>query len=242
MQRAYTLQIGVDGPNLTLPAGPKQIAGVTVDNPSGSWLRISPVEDYVPPYTMGWARTLSPASLSVNVRWTDSPSGTPSSQIGYPAIVTVYDTPIPYSDGAASGAQEIQQPRIGNIQQFLAYRTITEDFADIAINFPAPSVIQRVALLRSRIVPGEVSTDNNGDADGVRDLRARAWIVTRNAGGVDLFPPAVITPEAPDSGWLPPTSAVLAVGEVPLVSAVVSQGGGAANVVIFFEYYLVTEV
>lgn len=51
------------------------VRGIVVDNPSGSWLRLSTTGEYIAPYTIGWARPLPQAATSVSLTAGDGPSG-----------------------------------------------------------------------------------------------------------------------------------------------------------------------
>lgn len=79
------------------------IAGVAVDNPSGSWLSI-PNVGLIPPYTMGWTKPISPAAISIDVLFVDSPSGSVSALVGNDPLVTIYDHAVPDFAGTPSGA------------------------------------------------------------------------------------------------------------------------------------------
>jgi hypothetical protein len=83
--RAYRLVIGE---NLESAEPGFAIRGITVDNRSGSWLWISELEQYVPPYTLGWRRGLRWVARTINVRFVTAPRGTiPSTEVGEPVYV-----------------------------------------------------------------------------------------------------------------------------------------------------------
>jgi len=115
VQREYTFPVAAVGTQhlgLTLPAN-RQIRGVSIDNPSGSWLLVTTTGDTVPPYTLGWSRFLNPPALTVGIRFINSPTGTLSNPIldGGPIVVTLDTNPQPNSTGYASGAAA-QNPNI----------------------------------------------------------------------------------------------------------------------------------
>lgn len=114
MERRYTLALGTDGNDLSLPVG--QIAGIAIDNPSGSWLRITGVEEFVPPYTLGWGIPVSPTQLTVDVLFVDSPSGAPSDLIGSPVTVVVSNYPVPRNAGTLSGDPHTGRPGQATVQ------------------------------------------------------------------------------------------------------------------------------
>jgi hypothetical protein len=100
--QTYRMTLGVD---LVSASGLAwEVAGINIDNPSGSWLLVKGIEQYVPPYTNGWQYPLIPQQASVTVRFVDSPSGSQSSLIGDPPVVTLYNEPVGPSQGFPSGA------------------------------------------------------------------------------------------------------------------------------------------
>jgi hypothetical protein len=101
-ERIYRSPVGTDLNGITGIGW--QIAGIRIDNPSGSWLLVSGIDQYVPPYRLGWEYPVTPQASSLDVRFTDSPSGSESVNEGDPITVTVYDSSIPPNQGFASGA------------------------------------------------------------------------------------------------------------------------------------------
>lgn len=114
-----TVPVGVDVQAFAIP-GANQIAGILVDNPSGDWLLIQPGNNvYVPPYTIGWAHSFLPTTVSVNVLATTfgaaralPPAGQVSTLQGDPVTIRLYDEPIQDSNGTAT------TPAAGFINQF----------------------------------------------------------------------------------------------------------------------------
>lgn len=93
---------------ISLPAG--HARGIVIDNPSGSWLTVFPLYDFVPPYTIGWARDFPMSIASATVRYTDGPSGQISTQQGDPMSIALDTDPVGSSDGSpAPGATFIEQ-------------------------------------------------------------------------------------------------------------------------------------
>lgn len=231
MQRVYTIDVGTDTRNTTLP-GPTQVAGVRVDNPSGSWLRLAQVVDYVPPYTLGWSRTIIPAVLSLDILWTDSPSGTPSALTGLAATVTLYDTPQPNSQGYASGATEIQTAGIGNIQFRFESFILNETLNPAAATLPPPGI----ATMRYELLGWQVFASM---LDPLYAMRTLVFVQMIDGLGADLFPPAIISPETPVSPWTPPTGRPMQVGAGADIGGFVGPGGGAIGVGLMLKFYLV---
>lgn len=81
------------------PLGAWSIAGVRIDNRSGSWLRIDAADMYVPPYTIGWQRTLTVEQQSISVLSVTGPAGKQSTPQGSLSTATIFDVPIPDADG-----------------------------------------------------------------------------------------------------------------------------------------------
>lgn len=78
------------------------ISGIVIDNPTGAWLKVSGINDYVPPYTQGWARPVVPAAIAIDVVFTaQGPAGSASDFIGDPIDVTVLDLAVETSNGQA---------------------------------------------------------------------------------------------------------------------------------------------
>lgn len=99
MHIPFTLTIGRNLLNASLPAG--ETRGVAIDNPCGSWLVLDATGDYIPPYTLGWARSLDNAVASVTIRFVTGPAGQLSTQTGDAPTVTLYSTPVANSAGYA---------------------------------------------------------------------------------------------------------------------------------------------
>ena len=100
--RTYRTPVGTD---LNHIAGQSwQIGGIRVDNPTGSWLLVDSINQFIPPYTNGWQADFIPAASSLSIKFVDSPSGSVSTLVGDPLTVTLYDTPVGASQGFSSGA------------------------------------------------------------------------------------------------------------------------------------------
>lgn len=93
--------IGTAYPALAIP-GVGQIRGVLIDNPSGAWLLLRPTNDYIPPYTLGFARSFVGGVASVDVSY-QSPAGQVSTLAGDPATIILDTEPVPDSSGSSSG-------------------------------------------------------------------------------------------------------------------------------------------
>lgn len=101
-----------------------QVAGIGIDNPSGSWLLVAPLNQFVPPYTMAWASPIDPPNITVEVSYpATGPGGLLSTNAGAPAVVTLYG----YSVAASGGYPYIgsQQPPQLIVSGFASYAPAT---------------------------------------------------------------------------------------------------------------------
>ena len=64
------------------------IRGVTVDNPSGSWVLLQPTNQFIAPFTFGWSSTLLPGSQVISASYVIGPTGQAISTFGQPAVST----------------------------------------------------------------------------------------------------------------------------------------------------------
>jgi hypothetical protein len=93
------MPIGRDLVGASLPAG--LMRGIVIDNPSGSWLYLPVNIDWVPPYTIGWSRSLD-GLASIDILFSDGPAGQVSTQQGDPPRVWLDSEPVAPSSGIAS--------------------------------------------------------------------------------------------------------------------------------------------
>lgn len=92
MQRQYVFPVAAVGTVRELSPGDFQIARLTVDNPSQTWLYLSGINRYVPPQTIGWNINVDPTQQRMNLTFVAAPAGgVPSVLAGDPVQVTVYD-------------------------------------------------------------------------------------------------------------------------------------------------------
>jgi hypothetical protein len=95
--------IGTNYPALSIP-GPDQIRGVQIDNPSGAWLLLRTTGDYIPPYTIGFARSFDVGRVSIAIEYTAlGPGGQVSTLAGDPARVILSSDPVGNASGNSSG-------------------------------------------------------------------------------------------------------------------------------------------
>jgi hypothetical protein len=229
-ERLYRNNPGVDFVNITGSAW--SIAGITIDNPSGSWLRITGIEQFIPPFTVGWSYPISPQQTSISVLFVDSPTGTPSSTFGSPVTIRLFDEPVSPSPGTLSGAGEIQTGEIGNKLLAPIGVRLTESLNLSAALLP-PAAGTRIALLRAKATASLASSD-------FECIRTPVQIIINDGAFGRFFPDIVLSPDAPDSGYMSPTGQQLAIDQIVNIGGDVYPGGGCVSVSVYIEYYEVT--
>jgi hypothetical protein len=93
--------VGTGRRSWNLP-GSYQIAGLTIDNPSGSWLFIPADRTFIPPYVLGFAHSFAPTLASIDILFANGPAGEVSTQKGDPPVAIIYDKPVAESAGVVS--------------------------------------------------------------------------------------------------------------------------------------------
>lgn len=186
----------------------------------------------IPPYTMGWTRPIVPSALTLDVRFVNSPSGTPGTTEGQPITVTLYDVEQPYSDGQDTGAGSIQTAEVGGIQYEFHGFTLDETLASAAANItPTDDLTQLVLVSWYVFASLTVATD--------AQIRTPVQINMIDGSGADMFPPALISPEQPSNPWTPAIGRSLPVGAGVDIGGIVASGGGEVNVSVLTQFYLV---
>jgi hypothetical protein len=91
------LPVGSDLDSAALPVG--EIRSIRIDNPSGQWLQLFPTYDYIPPYTIGFARTFQTTVQTITIK-RNTPAGQVATQQGDAVKVYLDSDPAPAdSDG-----------------------------------------------------------------------------------------------------------------------------------------------
>lgn len=105
MQDSVVIPIGAigTGKKSWQLAGGFQIAGVTIDNPSGSWLWIPDDNTFIPPYRLGFAHTFAPTQRQISILFSNGPSGQVSTIAGDDPSASIYDRPVAESAGTQAG-------------------------------------------------------------------------------------------------------------------------------------------
>lgn len=89
-QSDYSFDIGPVGTIQTINDG-FQIGSLKIDNPTGMWLLIEPINKYIPPNTLGWVTNLIPKRTQLRLLYVNAPyNGAISVVSGGPIIVQVY--------------------------------------------------------------------------------------------------------------------------------------------------------
>lgn len=213
--------------------GPWQIAGVTIDNPSGSWLSVPNVGS-IPPYTMGWAASPTPTILTIDVLFVASPQGSPSENIGGPIQVTISDIPVAANPGEPSGAPPSGAPTLARI----GVSCITVVAKEAAFT-PLDIIVSGVP--GSAIIPTRLyisaSTFITGVGFSFRELRSIVTVDTVNGGLSSLLPHLSISPEAPTASADFPAGTRVDVGDDIFAAAYTQVGSGEQLITVSIMYY-----
>jgi hypothetical protein len=214
------------------------IAGVEIDNPSGSWLVVEGINQTVPPYTKGWSYPIVPAQASLTVRFVDSPSGSVSEQVGGQPKIVAHDQPLPISQGFPSGAGGRVSAEPLNLIRRVNFVAIEAGSAPISLN---------AALVGFRIVPvrftvfallGGIPLDPL-DA-GVYAIRTPLFVQWQGGAGAQILANQGLSPAKPsDTLDVTPKafSGLLAAGEEIVVWGATADGGGAQELISQLQYY-----
>lgn len=137
MQQRFTANPGTSLTSIQL-YNATPILGVVVDNPTGGWLYIVELRDYVPPYTLQWSRDLEYAGSAISVVYGSAPSGQVSTNQGDPYTVTLDSGTVGASAGVPSSyIQQFTQSKIllcshtysaGSVVNTLTQQSTTEFF------------------------------------------------------------------------------------------------------------------
>lgn len=169
-----SLPIGRDQPALSIP-GNQQIRGITIDNPSGSWLRLRPTGDFIPPYTIGFMRSFEYGHASIAIEFPETgPSGQISTEAGNNPTVQLFSEPIGSAAGSTAGVPYIEQFTPILSETTLGTVTVSTGLAAVAL-IPAPPVGERNRVLTLRAAIGI-----SFGADYVNDSPVSVWIRGNN--------------------------------------------------------------
>lgn len=149
---------------ISLPSG--QILGVIIDNPSGAWLRLFPTYDFIPPYTLGWSRTLPGASANITLQY--APTG-PANQISTSggALWSIWldSDAVNNSVGISSGAPFIEG--------FTPILTAQNSTFDIGLTTVTENIAAAISGQRFRIwtISAQKSLNKNSGYNGLSPVR-----------------------------------------------------------------------
>lgn len=225
--RQFVTNVGQDLRSL---ATSFQIAGIKIDNPSGSWLHVTGIEKYVPPYTLAWSYPVNPTQLNIDVLFTTSPTGSPSELVGGPIVVELWDEELGASSGIASGAEQAQKP-------FGAALQLATNLAGIA-NEAGTTTTILTPTAGSRIVPVTfVAALTSNGSPPFDPYFGQISIRVVSGAGVTLLPLMAISPESPESTHDFPAGTKLGVGDVMRVYGQTYAGGGRTEFGASVLYY-----
>jgi hypothetical protein len=110
VKKTFWANPGENLEDVMLPNG-NVMRGITIDNPSGTWLYVVSERAYVPPYTLGWATALQYSAASITVKSADGPSGQISTLQGDPWSLTL-------DEDETSASAGVPAPNKGFIENF----------------------------------------------------------------------------------------------------------------------------
>ncbi len=153
--------INVNAPALSLP-GSDQIRGVLIDNPSGAWLMLRTTNEFIPPYTIGFARSFEYGHTSIAIEWAATgPAGQISTLAGEAAAVQLFSDPVGNSSGNSSGG-----------------KSFIEQFTPVIYSFDQAFVVTSVGLQNQVMFPP------------VANKRYRIFTIDVTIGAFVSIPPA----------------------------------------------------
>lgn len=239
--REYLMQLGKDLVAAPGPGNSGQIGGIQINNPSGSWLRVETVEQYVPPYTNGWQYPLIPMQANATVRFVDSPSGSKSVLQGSPPQVTLFDEQLPPSEGFTAGSLALTS---GAAQDYLVRRVAFSQYAEpggglSSIIIPATGLGTRIVLLRLTCGAG-IQQDVLGKHDTIRSVINVIWVY--NNGIDNTIAVQALSPETPaDSREYLPGSLFIRGIFVLRTRGITHEYGGRVRIDTEVQYYVENE-
>lgn len=213
-----------------------QIAGIEVNNPSGSWLLLSGINQYIPPYRAGWKFSLSPAQAAIDLSFVDSPSGSLSVLAGPDVVVTLYDEQIGTSEGVTTGAGS----KVSTIPPLLhaIAPSIGTGAASTLISMLA-NPTQKIVVRRLEIVP-----DLTAGLASQQPFRSIVTVRFEQSGGGVGTPQwhLAISPESPFSeASFEDGAFVLDAGTDLDITGFAEQGSAKAYYIAMAQYYLENE-
>lgn len=174
--------------------GSFQVAGLTIDNPSGSWLYIPADNTYIPPYTLGFAHSFAPTLSSIDILFANGPAGQVSTQLGDPPMAYIYDTPVAESAGQVSSAGASFVQGFTPIQTATLLQVVSVSGGAIEVNF-----VLGVANRRHRLLTFAANLIGmSAGYDQVTSLEpAPAFFFVKTSPGSTKFS-GLLTPIAPN--------------------------------------------
>jgi hypothetical protein len=187
--------VGTGRQSWNLPGG-YQIAGITIDNPSGSWLYIPQDHTFIAPYTLGFAHSFAPTLSRIDIRFANGPAGQVSTQQGDPPTAYIYDTPVGESAGQVSTAGA------AFITQFTPVLTVNNPLVLATFTGTTGTLLVAIANQRYRVLTIDVSrapgnpagdsgagyTIRDGIAPGTFDDKVNGQISKESPTSHHLYP------------------------------------------------------
>ena len=168
------------------------IGGVSIDNPTNSWLSVNtlPGGVFVPPLVLGWATPLAAPKASIDVRFVESPFGSPAVGLfGSPISVTIYEASV---DGGPviSASAGISLRDFFGVQTTVVVLDVTETMQTTL--FVPANGNYRILPFSIKLDPGFVSGPN-------LQLRSQCMIDVFGTIGGLVIGRLAISPESPSA-------------------------------------------
>lgn len=114
------------------------ISFIRIDNPTGSWLFVETLHQWIAPYRIGWSRVIPWQTQTITVRAVEGPLGSPSTPAGQPGTIWLYDYIAGNeTDGYAVYGYDLQPPTIiaanGTAAFFPAFSPATPNFFSLVV-------------------------------------------------------------------------------------------------------------
>lgn len=95
---------------------------IRIDNPTGSWLFVETLHQWIAPYRIGWSRIIPWQTQTITVRAVQGPLGSASTPAGQDGTVWLYDYVAgDETDGYAVYGYDLQPPTLMAASPFVAF-------------------------------------------------------------------------------------------------------------------------
>lgn len=161
MRQLFSAAPGQSLPSVALSGG-TVIRGISIDNPTGSWLLVQNSLDYIPPYTLGWSKTLEYSAPSLTVLAGNGPTGQVGTATGSNWTLTIDSDPVTDSLGSPAPGTAFVATGTDSIQQVASNILCPRS----GVGGGSPNIIVPLPNQRVRIYLVEFTTNDFSDNGG----------------------------------------------------------------------------